>query len=62
MGHVERMGGKIIAYKLLTWKPEGKTSLRKSRRGCEDSSKIYLKYIRWEMCTGFIWLRIGASG
>jgi hypothetical protein len=48
-------------YNILVWKPEGKRSLRRTRR-----RRIILEWILGKyggkLCTGFIWLRIGTSG
>jgi hypothetical protein len=56
------MGGKLSVYELSAWKSEGKKSMRKSRPGSKNSSKIDLKYIRWEIWTEFIWFRTHTSG
>jgi hypothetical protein len=42
MGHVECMGGKIHACRLLVQKPEGKRSLGSPRHRQNDDSEIAL--------------------
>jgi hypothetical protein len=43
-------------------KPEGKSPLGKTRLRWEDDIKAGLREIGYGVRTGFIWLRIGASG
>jgi hypothetical protein len=54
----------INAYKVLVWKPERKSSLRRHR--WEVIDRIILKWILKKyvgrVLTGFIWLKIGTSG
>jgi hypothetical protein len=61
-GHVERMGDKTKAYRLLVGNPEGKSPLGRPRRRWG----IILGWIleRWDgvMWTGLVWLRIGPGG
>jgi hypothetical protein len=45
----------------LVGKPEGKRPLRRPRCKWEGNIKISEKQV-WMVWTGFIWLRIGASG
>jgi hypothetical protein len=47
-GHVERMGEKRSAYRLLVGKPEGKTPLGRPRRRWMDNINIDLGEIRWD--------------
>jgi hypothetical protein len=47
---------KMIAYRILVGKPEGKRPLGRPRRRWRDNIKMDLKEIGW------IWLRIGTSG
>jgi hypothetical protein len=61
-GHVERMGEKRIAYRILVGKPEGKRPLGRPKHGWVDYIKIDLREIEWDVWTGSIWLRIGTSG
>jgi hypothetical protein len=61
-GHVARMGEERKVYKVLAGKPEGKRPLERPRRRWEDWIRMYLREIGWGMWSGFIWLRIGASG
>jgi hypothetical protein len=56
-GHVERMGEKRNAYRILVGKPEGKRPLERPRRRLVDNIK--LDAMVW---IGLIWLRIGTSG
>jgi hypothetical protein len=51
----------INSDKILVGKPEGKIPHGKRRRRCEDDIKMDLEEIGWEVCAGFIWLRIGTS-
>jgi hypothetical protein len=59
--HVERMGEKRNAYRLLVGKPEGERPLGSPRRRWMDNIRIFE---RWEgvTWTGLLWLRIGAGG
>jgi hypothetical protein len=61
-GHVEKIGAKRDAYRLLVGKPEGKRPLGRQDVG----GWIILGWIleRWNgvMCTGLVWLRIGTGG
>jgi hypothetical protein len=41
IGHIPRMGGTKIAYKVFVGKPEGKRPLGKLRCRWEDNIKIY---------------------
>jgi hypothetical protein len=50
------------AYNILVGKPEGKRPVGRYRRRWEDTIRIYLRKIGWKVWTGFVWLRIGASG
>jgi hypothetical protein len=46
-GHVERIGEKRHARKILVGKPEGKRPLEIPRRRWEDNIKMDLREIRW---------------
>jgi hypothetical protein len=45
--HVERMGKKSNAYRLLVGKPEGKRPLGRARRRWVDNNKMDLGEIGW---------------
>jgi hypothetical protein len=47
-GHVARMRTNRNAYRTLVGKPEGKTSLGRTRRGWVDIIKIDLRKIGWD--------------
>jgi len=47
-GHVERVGEKTSAHKILVGKPEGKESLRRPRSRWKDNIKMYFKEIGFE--------------
>jgi hypothetical protein len=44
-GHVEHTGETRNWYKIVVWKPEGKTPLGRPRSRWEDNIKIYLRKI-----------------
>jgi hypothetical protein len=46
-GHVARMGERRNAYRLLVWKPEGRTSLGRPRRRWLDNVRMDLVEVRW---------------
>jgi hypothetical protein len=46
-GHVERMGEKRNAYRLLVGKPEGKRPLGRPRRWWEDNIRMGLGDVGW---------------
>jgi hypothetical protein len=56
-GQATRRGEKRKPHRILVGKPEGKCSLGRSRRRCEDS--IRKDGVVW---TGFLWLEMGTSG
>jgi hypothetical protein len=58
VGHVERMGEKRNAYRLLVGKLEGKRPLGRPRRRWVDNIRMALGEVRW----GLVWLRIGTGG
>jgi hypothetical protein len=61
IGHVESIGEKMSARRILLGKHEEKSSLGRSR--CRR--RIILKWMLEELAgkwTGFIWVRIGTSG
>jgi hypothetical protein len=61
-GHVERIGEIRNAYKILVRRSEGKRSLETPRRRWVDNITMGLRERRWEVWTGFIWLRIRTNG
>jgi hypothetical protein len=63
-GHVERMGEKRNAYRILVGTPEGKRPLEETqRRRCLHNINIDFKEIEWDGMEGIdLWLRIGTSG
>jgi hypothetical protein len=46
-GHVERMGEKRNAYRILVGNPEGKRPLGRPRRRWDDNIRMDLREIRW---------------
>jgi hypothetical protein len=46
-GHVERIGEKRNAYRLLVGKPEGKRTLGRPRRRWMDNIRMDLGEVRW---------------
>jgi hypothetical protein len=52
-GHVSRMGEKMIAYRILEGKPEGKRPLERPRRRWVDKMKMDLREIEWD---GVYWI------
>jgi hypothetical protein len=46
-GHVERMGEKRNAYRLLVGKPEGKSPLGRPRRRWVDNIRMDLGDVGW---------------
>jgi hypothetical protein len=59
---VARMGERRGAYRALVGKPEGRRSLERPRRRCEDNIKMDLREVGWGAQTGLNWLRIGTGG
>jgi hypothetical protein len=57
-----RIGDKRNSYRILVGKPEGKRPLRRPKRRSEDNIKIAAYRSNGVILTGFIWLKIGASG
>jgi hypothetical protein len=47
-GHVERMGEKRNAYRILVGKPEGKRPLGRPRRRWVDNIKMDLRVMGWD--------------
>jgi hypothetical protein len=45
--HVERMGQRRGAYRVLVWKPEGKRPLGRPWRRWEDNINMDLKEVGW---------------
>jgi hypothetical protein len=62
VGNVARMKEMIIAYKILVVKIEGKKPLRRPERRWEDTIKMDLREMGFEVWTGLICLRIGTGG
>ena len=58
-GHVARMEEGRGVHKVLVGKPEGKRTLRRTRRRWEDNIKMDLQEVR-RVCGD--WLRIGTGG
>jgi hypothetical protein len=48
-------------YKILVGKPDGKTSLRRSRNKLEDNIKMYLKEIACTETDCLLWLKTETS-
>ena len=42
-----RMGDGRGAYRVLVWKPEGRSPLGRARRRWKDNIKVYVKEIGW---------------
>jgi hypothetical protein len=61
-GHVARMGEGRNVCRVLVGKPEGKGRVGRSRRRCEDGTRMNLREIGWGVWSGFTWLRIGIVG
>ena len=55
-------GGEERLYKVLVWKPEGKTPLGRTRRRWEDNIKMDLQKLSVGAWTGSSWFRIGTGG
>jgi hypothetical protein len=51
-GYVARVGAMETAYRILVTKPEGKRSLGRLLRRCEDNIRMDLTIIRWEGVNG----------
>jgi hypothetical protein len=60
--HAARMGSKRSAYRFLVAKPDGKRQLAAPSRRWEENIKMDLRGIKFNVWTGFIWLRTGMSG
>jgi hypothetical protein len=52
-GHVERMGEKRNAYRILVGKPEGKRPLGRPRRRWVDNIKMDFREVGWD---GMDWI------
>jgi hypothetical protein len=61
VGHVALMREKRNVYRMMVEKPEVKRPLGTRRREWKNDIKMDLREEE-AVCTGFIWLRIGASG
>jgi hypothetical protein len=48
-GHVGRMGEIRNAYKILVLQPEGKITLRRPSRRCEDIVRMGLRVTGWKL-------------
>ena len=62
VGHLERMGDRRGAYRVLVGIPEGKRLFWRPGRRWEDNIKLLLSEFGWGACTGLIWLRVWAGG
>jgi hypothetical protein len=62
VGHVECMGEKRGAYRILVGRTEGRRPLGRPRRRWEDNIKMGLQVVGWGTWTGLSWLRIGTGG
>jgi hypothetical protein len=62
VGHVARMGGRRVVYRVLVGKPEGKRPLGRPRHRWEDNIKTDLQVVGCGAWTGLKWLRIGTGG
>jgi len=60
-GHVERMGKRRDAYRVLVGRPQGKRSLGRHRCRWKDNIKIELGEVRWGSWTGLLWLRMAGA-
>jgi hypothetical protein len=61
-GYVARMEAMRNVYQILIGKSEGKRSFGRPRGRWEDDIRNDPREICWKVWTGYIWLRIGASG
>jgi hypothetical protein len=62
VGLVVRIGEVRKVYNILVEKPEGKRPLGKSRRRWRIMLDWILEKYGGKMWTGFMWIRLGASG
>jgi hypothetical protein len=60
-GHVACMGGGRNGHRILVGKLEGKRTLERPRRRCDDGIKMGLREIGWGM-EWIHWLKIGIIG
>jgi hypothetical protein len=61
-GHVTRMVERVVAYRALVGKPEGRRPLGIPRLKWEDNIKMDLKSSGMGAWTGSVWLRIVRRG
>jgi hypothetical protein len=61
-GHVAQMGEERGVYRILVGKPEGKSSLGRSKRRWEDNIRMDLQQWDMRVWTGLRWFRIGTGG
>jgi hypothetical protein len=54
-GHVARLGEGRGEYRVLVWKPEGKSSLGRPRRRWEDNTKMDFQEVG---CGGLDWIQL----
>ena len=54
-GHVARMGDRIVVFRVLVGKPEGKRPLGKPRRRWDDNIKIDIQEVG---CGGMDWIEL----
>jgi len=60
--HVACMGDRIGVYRVLVWKPEGKSPLGRPRHIWEDNIKLDIQEVGCGARTGSICFRIGTGG
>jgi hypothetical protein len=56
VGHIERMGERIVAYRVLVRNPQGKRLLGRPRRRWEDNIKVDLLEVGCGAWIGLIWV------
>ena len=54
LGHVARMGERRVVYRFLIGKPEGKITLKRSRRRWEDNIKTHFQEVGLGRCMDWI--------
>jgi hypothetical protein len=53
---------KVYTYRVMVGNPERKRPLGRMKIRWEDGIRMDLGKIRWEVWSGFSWLRIGTGG
>ena len=61
-GHVARIGERIVVYRVLVRKPDGKRLIGRLRHKWEENIKMDFRKLGLGLWTGLIWLRIGTGG